>query len=433
MQMSSTAKLLLFTVLLFLFRVDGQAQQAEKEVHQLDFFDLFKSKERRLKEENDTVKVVPDKLYFTLLPFVGYNPAMGLTAGFTMNPAIYFGTVKETPISAFAISTTITTKRQVLINIRSNIFTNRAKYILQGDWRLYFYSQPTYGLGSDLIGVDTSGFIIHTGDVGYSVNNVADPMMFNYIRIHETLNRRIVGKFYLGGGYHLDYHFNIRDGNLDLTKDTAVLTPHYTYSMRNGFDPQQYTQSGLVLSVLYDTRDNSIRPTKGIYAKLIPRFNFTWLGSNFYSTTLYTEFSTYIGVSSKNPAHLIAFWYQGCFVLDGKVPYLDLPSVGWDTYNRSGRGYVQGRIRGVNMVYGEVEYRFPISKYTRILGGVLFVNVTTADYPQEDIHLFEYLAPAGGAGLRVMFNKKTKANLCIDLGFGVNGSRGVFLNLTETF
>jgi hypothetical protein len=32
-----------------------------------------------------------------------------------------------------------------------------------------------------------------------------------------------------------------------------------------------------------------------------------------------------------------------------------------------------------------------------------------------------------------MFNKKTKANLAIDLGFGVNGSCGLFLNLTETF
>lgn len=433
MTLSASGKLLIGIALFLVFCLNLVAQKSEKEVHQLDFFDLLKSKERRSAEENDSIKVVPDKLYFTILPFIGYNPAMGFTVGFTMNPAIYFGTIKDTPISAFAISMTATTKRQVLINVRSNIFTNKAKYILQGDWRLYFYSQPTYGLGSDIVGIDTSGFIIHTGDVGYSVNNVADPMMFNYIRIHETLNRRIVGKFYVGGGYHLDYHFNIRDGNLDLTKNPAVLTPHYAYSMRNGFNPQQYIQSGLVLSLLYDTRDNSIRPTKGIYAKLIPRFNFTWLGSDIGSTTLYSEFSTYIGLSSKNPAHLLAFWYQGCFVLDGKVPYLDLPAVGWDTYNRSGRGYVQGRIRGVNMVYGEVEYRFPISRYTRILGGVLFVNATTCDYPQDDLHLFEYLAPGGGAGLRVMFNKKTKANLCIDLGFGVNGSCGVFLNLTETF
>ncbi|MEI7980498.1 MAG: hypothetical protein WCI71_02525 [Bacteroidota bacterium] len=98
-------------------------------------------------------------------------------------------------------------------------------------------------------------------------------------------------------------------------------------------------------------------------------------------------------------------------MLDGKVPYLDLPAVGWDTYNRSGRGYVQGRIRGVNMVYGEAEYRFPISPYTRILSGVLFVNATTADDPQNGIHLFNYVAPAFGAGLRVMFNKKVNANL----------------------
>jgi hypothetical protein len=85
------------------------------------------------------------------------------------------------------------------------------------------------------------------------------------------------------------------------------------------------------------------------------------------------------------------------------------------------------------MIYGEAEYRFPISPYTRILSGVLFLNTTTTDDPQNAIHLFEYLAPGFGAGLRVMFNKKIKANLTIDMGFGLSGSRGLFLNLTETF
>jgi outer membrane protein assembly factor BamA len=185
--------------------------------------------------------------------------------------------------------------------------------------------------------------------------------------------------------------------------------------------------------MLYDSRDNSCRPTKGIYACLIPRFNFTWLGSSKNSMTLNAEFRTYLGLSQWNPAHLIAFWFSTGFMIYGKLPYLDLPAIGWDTYGRTGRGYVQGRIRGVDYVYGETEYRFPISRYTRILSGVVFFNATTCDNDDHSIKLFEYIAPAAGAGLRVMINKKSLSNLAIDMAFGLNGSRGLFLNINEAF
>jgi outer membrane protein assembly factor BamA len=203
--------------------------------------------------------------------------------------------------------------------------------------------------------------------------------------------------------------------------------------MNYGFNPEGYTASGIVLSVLYDSRDNSIRPVKGIYAVFAPRFNFDFLGSSKNSVQLHTEFRTYLGLSAKNPAHLIAFWYQGDLLLGGKTGYLNLPSIGWDTYGRTGRGYVQGRIRGVNFLYGEAEYRFPISRYTRILSGVAFVNVSTANDDLKDVRIFQYLAPAFGAGLRVMLNKRSLSNLTIDFGVGTNGSKGVFINVSETF
>jgi hypothetical protein len=102
-------------------------------------------------------------------------------------------------------------------------------------------------------------------------------------------------------------------------------------------------------------------------------------------------------------------------------------------YNRTGRGYIQGSIRGVNFIYGETEYRFPISRKTGILGGVLFVNATTASSDDGTRDLFEYIDPAAGCGLRVMFSRKTLSNVSIDLGFGRNGSFGIYFNLNETF
>jgi hypothetical protein len=41
--------------------------------------------------------------------------------------------------------------------------------------------------------------------------------------------------------------------------------------------------------------------------------------------------------------------------------------------------------------------------------------------------------PAGGFGLRIKVNKKTNTNLAIDYAIGVDGSRGLFVNLGEIF
>ena len=102
-------------------------------------------------------------------------------------------------------------------------------------------------------------------------------------------------------------------------------------------------------------------------------------------------------------------------------------------YNRAGRGYIQGSIRGVNFIYAETEWRFPISPYSGILSGVAFVNATTASSDDGARDLFQYVDPALGFGLRIMFSRKTLSNLCIDFGFGADGTKGIFFNLNETF
>jgi hypothetical protein len=55
----------------------------------------------------------------------------------------------------------------------------------------------------------------------------------------------------------------------------------------------------------------------------------------------------YLRLSKNRPRHVLAFWSWGNILLTGEVPYLALPSIGWDTYNRSGRGFIQGRYRGI--------------------------------------------------------------------------------------
>lgn len=128
----------------------------------------------------------------------------------------------------------------------------------------------------------------------------------------------------------------------------------------------------------------------------------------------------------------MALWMYGDLVADGVAPYFDLPALGMDTYGRSGRGYSEGRFRGERLLYGEIEYRAELTR-NGLLGMVVFVNATTVANRQTGEHLFDGFAPAGGAGLRVSFNKRSKTNLCVDYAWGTHGSRGLYMALQEAF
>jgi len=82
------------------------------------------------------------------------------------------------------------------------------------------------------------------------------------------------------------------------------------------------------------------------------------------------------------------------------------------------------------MTYFETEYRFGITN-NGLLGGVAFINLQ--HFSKDISAAYNTIFPGYGLGLRLKLNKHSGANLCIDYGFGKNGSRGFFVNLGEIF
>jgi hypothetical protein len=410
------------------------AQTPQKTFRQDDVFSIFTKKSHRAKRDSISAKPVEQfKPYFSTTPFVGYNPAYGVVVGVGSTIGMYLGRPKTTPISSAVVAINLTSNRQMILTSRTIAMTENSRFIFSGDWRYLIFSQPTYGLGTGVAHRSDPGFIFNNGAQDNPVGPEEEQLKYDYIRFYETFYCRITKIFYAGIGYFLDHYNNIVDQKLDLDTIPQRLTSHYTYCVDHGFDQNRQAMSGLSLELLIDSRDNTIRPTKGYYADFAFRPNFTFLGSTKKSQMLNTEFRTYVNLSDVRPDHLIGFWYIGQFTLGGDVPYLGLPALSWDMYNRTGRGYVQGSIRGVNFIYGESEYRFPISKYSGILGGVVFINATTASSDDDSRKLFEYFDPAAGAGIRIMFNRKTLSNLAVDCGIGADGEIGFYFNLNETF
>ena len=126
---------------------------------------------------------------------------------------------------------------------------------------------------------------------------------------------------------------------------------------------------------------------------------------------------------------MLALWSYLWKAFDKKVPYLDLPSIGWEDYNRSGRGFDQNRYRGRNLLYVEGEYRRDITN-NGFLGFTIFANANTVSGPKS-LFLINW-NPGAGAGIRIKMNKRSGTNIALNYGFSKNYS-GVKLTLGEVF
>jgi len=366
-----------------------------------------------------------------LVPVIGANPATGFMLGVGGQYAFRFPGTK-TLYSFLSGSLQYTTKNQMLVLLKNNVYSKNNRIFFSGDWRYLIFSQATYGLGTNSPEGGILDYQYSLDGLETSKDSLAQPMKFNFLRIYQSASFKIRDGIYAGVGYNLDSYFKIEDERLRLDPNDQLITSHYAYSQNYGFSTTKYSSSALNVNLVFDTRDNMINPYKGHYALLSWRGAMKWLGNKINGNFFYGEWRSFHPLSKANPRHLLAFWLMGNFSPEGEFPYLILPATAYDQRSRSARGYTQGRFRGNNLVYGEAEYRFPISGCGGILGGVLFLNATTTNNPKQSLKLFESVKPGYGAGLRVMIDKKSRTNLSIDYGLG-DKSSGFYLAVSETF
>lgn len=381
-----------------------------------------KSLSELFKKKDSTLVIKPKKNnFFLIIPIIGSQPATGFSYG-AVTQYTFKGKKLDDKYSYVNLGATFTEKHQILINLKNSMTLNNNKIFLSGDWRYYIFSQSNYGLGTDIIpALKKHG--------GFDLNSLKEPMDYNYLKFHQTASWEVKKNYYVGGGIHLDWYSAINDENLDI--DNGQLTNHYNYSEKYGFNENEYFVNGVSVNLLYNSRDNLINTNHGMFANINYRINPAFNESQKVSNVLLMEYRYFLPLSKYYQQHVLSVWATGQFVTVGTVPYLNLPSLGWDQRSRSGKGYTQGLFRGQKLVYFETEYRFPISG-NQLISGTVFANFTTASDKDRDIRVFQYIQPAVGVGMRILIDKATRTNLVLNYAWGRN-SKAFYLNAGESF
>lgn len=135
---------LLFQTTLLLGQIDSTVPR--NEVSQKDLIDYLRHYVKSKGKAPDASLQV-GKLYKTYLPVVGYGPAVGFVFGGGISFSSLLGQASNTHISSALLNASVTTKEQFYMNLRTNLYLPKDKWIMQGDFRIMLYAQPTYGLG----------------------------------------------------------------------------------------------------------------------------------------------------------------------------------------------------------------------------------------------------------------------------------------------
>jgi hypothetical protein len=342
----------------------------------------------------------PFKSHVALIPAVGYTTATSLTFAVYANDAFYTST--DANVSAISASIAWSANNQVLLPLKTSIWFPGNKWYVNTDWRYLSWPSYNYGLG------------------GYTRPTDRYLIDYNAIRLHQTLYKRLVHDVYIGLGYSYEYYWNIKETD----PPPGRVTDFQKYGL-NGTE----VESAPTLNFLYDSRRNAINPLGGGYAHVEYIPNLTVFGNKTDWQSMVIDLRKYFRLPA-NSNNVLAFWNYDWLTLSGTPPYLMLPTTGGDVLNNTGRGYIQYRYRGRNMLYLEGEYRFQLT-HSGLFGGVVFANAQS--FTEVTSGKFETVEPAAGAGLRLKLNKFSRTNAGLDVGFGNHGSTTVNVTVGEVF
>ena len=384
----SIKKLTLFWLLLYSFLIFGQNEKesvGDKFENLKDFFTVYPNK---TKVEKDST------LYLSKLinaPIIGYAPETSMSLGIGAKYLFKFnGSGDETRTSNMPATLNYTFNNQFILYSGFEVFTNQEKWVIFGNALFQNFPRKYYGIGRD--------------------TPESNKALYDHYQVlfAPVVMKKVFARYlFLGGGVRFNHIFNVESE----IEDSVT-----------GFNGS--TSTGVQLSALYDSRDNILNASSGIYFAFSHGFYGEFLGGtqNFQLTRF--DFR-YFKSLSKNARNILGFQFVGHFAKDN-VPLAELGYLGSGEIMR---GYVKGRYIDKKFLASQVEFRKQF-KNSRI-GIVTFAGIGDVAEKFSEFK-FNNLRPNFGAGFRFMIDTTENLNIRFDWGIGHN-TDNVYLNLAEAF
>lgn len=334
----------------------------------------------------------PNRTKIIALPFLSYSPDTRWGGG--AGGLLTFNMRNDT-LGARRSSTTFgltyTQLHQILLQIPYQLFFKKQQHWVYGELGYYRYVYNYFGVGNE-----NTGELLEKYDAQYP-------------RIRLNVLTRMKQHLYAGIRYQFeDFQIQPRVQNGDIATGRIL-----------GSKGGRISGAGLVLNL--DTRNSIFFPTKGQLTELFVYTEMRALGSDFSNRRISFSTSRYFGLAKRT---VLAFNSQ-TVLTRGAIAFHQLPSLGG---SKQLRGYYDRQFIDRNMLLLQSELRFPLLKW---LGGAAFVGTGTVVERLSDIRA-RYMRTSGGAGLRILLDKKQGIHARLDFGIG-RLNKGFYVTMGEAF
>lgn len=332
---------------------------------------------------------------FIAVPIVGYTPSTSVAfAGIGMVQFRPPSCTADSRSSSVAFAASYTLRSQWLAGVEPSVYLDDGRIWVESrvfvlDWHTDFY-----GIGPDSRLADEEEYV---------------PRRFSA----DAAFRHVLGdpRLYAGIGYAFRLTaIRATDPDGTLVSDEPI-----------GFDGG--TLTGPMLGLSWDSRDNQFFPHSGTLVKADLELSHRGLGADFNRTIGTIDARGYLDVGVR-ANHILAGRAQA-ELSTGDVPFYALPTLGG---SGNMRGMSSGRLRDVNAMSLELEYRTPL---VGRFGFVTFAGLGDVFRRFSEIQASPRWT--AGGGVRVRVDRDNRVNVRLDYGVSREEFSGFYLSVTEAF
>lgn len=378
---------LIFSTIVLLFSGGNAFGQGMEKV--LNFLTVHPNK--KAVERDSTLYLA--KAIFT--PVISYAPETNLSLGVGMKGLFKMkGSGDETRTSNLPLTVQYTIENKYFFFSGFEMFSPQERFMLTGNIRIQSFPSLYFGVGQDTPKTNEEEF-------AYSQILLQPLLLKNLFRKH----------LFFGGGIRYNRISRVEfvpDGLLENTTVPGALGS---------------TSSGFELAMIFDSRDNILNASEGMFISLTHGFYGEWLGGTQKFQLSKLDFRYYMQPLGK-PSSIL-----GLNLITelghGDIPLLEMGRLGGHEIMR---GYFEGRYTERHIIAAQVEWR---QKLTHRWGAVAFVGVGNVA-PSLDTFNNGTVRTSFGVGLRFLVDEEENLNLRLDYGIG-NEKSNYYFKIAESF